>query len=122
MMPGVWPRDWLVFLSALQAPSSGEAEDRFVDVMERLQAGGVTLVEVGPPSGVDEDGDFRERSKEAAKRTYSQSVAATKQVWVTTPRDKSIRILDAATLVQKARLEFDGEPEGFAPDRTRIEP
>ena len=80
VMPGVWPRDWLVFLSALQTPSSTEAEDRFVDVMERLQAGGVTLIEVGPPSGVDDDGDFRERAKEAAKRTYSQSVAATKDV------------------------------------------
>jgi HD-GYP domain-containing protein (c-di-GMP phosphodiesterase class II) len=80
VMPGVWPRDWLVFLSALQAPSSTEAEDRFVDIMERLQTGGVTLVEVGPPSGVDDDGDFRERAKEAAKRTYSQSVAATKDV------------------------------------------
>ena len=80
VMPGVWPRDWLVFLSALQTPSSTEAEDRFVDVMERLQTGGVTLIEVGPPSGVDEDGDFRERAKEAAKRTYSQSVAATKDV------------------------------------------
>jgi HD-GYP domain-containing protein (c-di-GMP phosphodiesterase class II) len=80
VMPGVWPRDWLVFLSALQAPSSAEEEDRFVDVQERLQAGSVTLVEVGPPSGVDDDGDFRERAKEAAKRTYSQSVAATKDV------------------------------------------
>jgi DNA-binding beta-propeller fold protein YncE len=46
-------------------------------------------------------------------------VAATNEVWVTTPRDKSIRILDGATLVQKARLEFDGEPEGFAVDGTR---
>jgi hypothetical protein len=45
-------------------------------------------------------------------------VAKTQEVWVTTPRDKSIRILDAATLVQKARLAFDGEPEGFAPDGT----
>jgi HD-GYP domain-containing protein (c-di-GMP phosphodiesterase class II) len=80
VMPGVAPRDWLVFLSALQSPSSDEAEDRFVDVMERLQTGGVTLIEVGPPSGVDDDGDFRERAKEAAKRTYSQSVAATKDV------------------------------------------
>ena len=80
VMPGVRPRDWLVFLSALQAPSSEVAEDRFVDVTERLTAGGVTLIEVGPPSGVDEDGDFRERAKEAAKRTYSQSVAATKDV------------------------------------------
>jgi HD-GYP domain-containing protein (c-di-GMP phosphodiesterase class II) len=80
VMPGVWPRDWLVFLSAMQAPSSEDAEDRFVDIQERLTTGGVTLVEVGPPSGVDDDGDFRERAKEAAKRTYSQSVAATKDV------------------------------------------
>jgi hypothetical protein len=46
-------------------------------------------------------------------------VAKTNEVWVTTPRDKSIRILDAKTLAQKAKLPFDGEPEGFAPDATR---
>ncbi|HEY4183350.1 MAG TPA: hypothetical protein VGM90_41285 [Kofleriaceae bacterium] len=46
-------------------------------------------------------------------------VTTTNEVWVTTPRDKSIRILDAQTLVQKARLEFDGEPEGFAVDPMR---
>jgi hypothetical protein len=46
-------------------------------------------------------------------------VAKTKEVWVTTPRDKSIRILDATTLAQKARLAFDGDPEGFAVDATR---
>jgi DNA-binding beta-propeller fold protein YncE len=46
-------------------------------------------------------------------------VGATHEVWVTAPRDKSIRILDAATLAQKARLPFDGEPEGFAVDATR---
>jgi|HubBroStandDraft_3_1064219.scaffolds.fasta_scaffold18291_2 DNA-binding beta-propeller fold protein YncE len=46
-------------------------------------------------------------------------VAGTKEVWVTTPRDKSIRILDAATLDEKARLAFDGNPEGFAVDGKR---
>jgi DNA-binding beta-propeller fold protein YncE len=46
-------------------------------------------------------------------------VAATKEVWVTTPREKSIRILDAATLAEKAKLTFDGNPEGFAVDATR---
>lgn len=46
-------------------------------------------------------------------------VAAAKEVWVTTPRDKSIRILDAATLHQKAKLTFDGNPEGFAVDAKR---
>ena len=46
-------------------------------------------------------------------------VAKTKEVWVTTPRDKSIRILDGTTLAQKARIPFDGDPEGFAVDATR---
>jgi DNA-binding beta-propeller fold protein YncE len=38
---------------------------------------------------------------------------------VTTPRDKSIRVLDAKTLDEKARLPFDGNPEGFAVDDQR---
>jgi len=46
-------------------------------------------------------------------------VSATKEVWVTTPRDKSVRILDAATLHEKAKLTFDGNPEGFAVDGKR---
>jgi len=46
-------------------------------------------------------------------------VAATKEVWVTTPRDKSIRILDATTLKEKATLTFEGNPEGFAVDGKR---
>jgi len=46
-------------------------------------------------------------------------VAKTREVWVTTPRDKSIRVLDAATLAQKERLVFEGQPEGFAADNAR---
>jgi len=46
-------------------------------------------------------------------------VAPTKELWVTTPRDKSVRILDGATLAQKAKLSFDGQPEGFAVDPVR---
>ncbi|HET7453461.1 MAG TPA: hypothetical protein VFL12_12005 [Thermoanaerobaculia bacterium] len=46
-------------------------------------------------------------------------VGATKEVWVTTPRDKSIRILDAATLAEKQKLTFEGNPEGFAVDAKR---
>ncbi|HSY50867.1 MAG TPA: hypothetical protein VLC46_18835 [Thermoanaerobaculia bacterium] len=46
-------------------------------------------------------------------------VASTNEVWVTTPRDKSVRILDAATLNEKAKLTFDGNPEGFAVDAKR---
>jgi hypothetical protein len=43
----------------------------------------------------------------------------TKEVWVTTPRDKSVRVLDGTTLAQKAKIDFPGQPEGFAVDTQR---
>lgn len=46
-------------------------------------------------------------------------VAPTKEVWVTAPRDNSIRILDAQSLAQKEKLTFDGRPEGYAVDTKR---
>jgi DNA-binding beta-propeller fold protein YncE len=46
-------------------------------------------------------------------------VAPTKELWVTTPRDKSIRILDGTTLQEKSKLTFEGSPEGFAVDAKR---
>jgi DNA-binding beta-propeller fold protein YncE len=46
-------------------------------------------------------------------------VEGTKEVWVTTPRDKSVRILDAISLDEKAKLSFEGNPEGFAVDAKR---
>lgn len=49
-------------------------------------------------------------------------VASTKEVWVTTPHDKSIVVLDAAAtgaLAWKAKISLDGQPEGFAVDDGR---
>jgi len=46
-------------------------------------------------------------------------VAPTKEVWVTTPGDKSIRVLDGKTLEQKAKLTFEGNPDGYAVDARR---
>jgi DNA-binding beta-propeller fold protein YncE len=46
-------------------------------------------------------------------------VAPTKEVWVTAPRDKSVRILDSQTLTQKEKLTFEGQPEGYAVDAMR---
>ena len=43
-------------------------------------------------------------------------VGGRSEVWVTTPRDKSIRILDGSTLDEKGRVTLDGSPEGFAVD------
>lgn len=46
-------------------------------------------------------------------------VAPTKEVWVTAPRDNSVRILDGQTLSQKEKLTFEGRPEGYAVDAQR---
>ncbi|HEX4751217.1 MAG TPA: hypothetical protein VH302_16900 [Bryobacteraceae bacterium] len=46
-------------------------------------------------------------------------VAPTKEVWVTAPRDDSVRILDSQTLSQKEKLTFEGRPEGYAVDAQR---
>jgi len=46
-------------------------------------------------------------------------VEPTKEVWVTAPRDNSVRILDAQTLAQKEKLSFEGRPEGYAVDAKR---
>ena len=46
-------------------------------------------------------------------------VAPTHEVWVTTPRDNSMRILDARTLEQKAKMTYSGNPEGYAVDAKR---
>ena len=43
-------------------------------------------------------------------------VAPTREVWVTAPRDNSVRILDSQTLTQKEKLTFEGRPEGYAVD------
>ena len=46
-------------------------------------------------------------------------VAPTREVWVTAPRDNSVRILDSQTLQQKEKLTFPGRPEGYAVDAKR---
>jgi HD-GYP domain-containing protein (c-di-GMP phosphodiesterase class II) len=73
-------RDWLTFLTLLLNPPPGDAADRLVDIVEKLAAVGVDVFELGPPSGVEDDLDTRQKAKEAAKRTYTQSVAVAKDV------------------------------------------
>jgi DNA-binding beta-propeller fold protein YncE len=48
-------------------------------------------------------------------------VAATREVWATTPRDHSISVIDAAdrSLTKTATIRLDGQPEGFAVDDQR---
>jgi DNA-binding beta-propeller fold protein YncE len=49
-------------------------------------------------------------------------IAATREVWVTTPRDKSLTFLDVARReapVVKGKLVLEGQPEGYAVDPGR---
>ena len=77
--PTVEAREWLVLLSLLQSPSREEPAHRLNDLAGKLSQANVTSFELGALNEVD-DSDFQERSKEAAKRTYAQSVAVTKDV------------------------------------------
>ncbi|HSA57119.1 MAG TPA: HD domain-containing phosphohydrolase [Gemmatimonadaceae bacterium] len=73
------PRDWLVLLSTLLSLSR-ESDVVYQDVAEKLEAAGVLAFELGAPLATDDDSDFMRRAKEAAKRTYSHSVAVTREV------------------------------------------
>ena len=79
---GATARDWTVFLSLLTAGvrERESPAQRLPMLTGRLEGAGVKVFELGPPVETDDDREFRERAKEAAKRTYSQSVAATKDV------------------------------------------
>jgi DNA-binding beta-propeller fold protein YncE len=46
-------------------------------------------------------------------------VGATHEVWATTPREKSIVVLDAGSLAPKGKVTLEGEPEGYAVDEAR---
>ncbi len=72
------PRDWLVLLSLLDAQTGLEPDDRRGEIVEHLASTGVTELEISAPA--DDDGDFSEEAREAANRTYNQSVAVTREV------------------------------------------
>ncbi|HEX2781328.1 MAG TPA: HD domain-containing phosphohydrolase, partial [Gemmatimonadaceae bacterium] len=72
-------RDWLTFLSLLQAPSKESSSQRLMQLLGKLEGAKITGFELGPANEGEEE-EFREKAKEAAKRTYSQSVAVTKDL------------------------------------------
>jgi HD-GYP domain-containing protein (c-di-GMP phosphodiesterase class II) len=72
------PRDWTVLLSFLI--SSGPVpEERFEQLHDRLHQAGIIAFELAPATDTDDEPEQLE-SKEAAKRTYAQGVAATRDV------------------------------------------
>ena len=99
---GVTPRDFLVFLSTLQQGAMGKEDpgSRFGQLAPKLEHARVASFEVGPPTDSEDDREFREKAKAAAKRTYSQSVAVTKDVVNSVRMGKSPNIKKIKRVVQ----------------------
>ena len=77
--PSATDRDWLVLLGALESPQIQHGGSAALDAA--LQRGRVTAFRVTPPTDDDEEGaNDSEADREAARRTYAQSVALTKDV------------------------------------------
>jgi len=95
---GSTTRDWVIFLNLLQAANVGEPEGRLFALGEKLASVRVGAFDLGPPSNVDEE--LRQKAKEAAKRTYAQSVSVTKDVINSVRLGKSPSIKKIKRVVQ----------------------
>ena len=98
---GVGAREWLVFVSALQSSTRDATPpaERYFQITGKLEQAGVHGFTVGPPNEGDEN-EFHEKAKEAAKRTYAQSVAVTKDLINSVRMGKSANIKKIKRVVQ----------------------
>ena len=94
------PRDWTVFLSFLLNPQGETPVDRLDVLLRRLESTGITAFELSPPVESEDDEKTRSQVKEAAKRTYSQSVSATKDVMNSVRMGQSPNIKKVKRVVQ----------------------
>jgi DNA-binding beta-propeller fold protein YncE len=91
-------------------------------------AAGESAVYVGNRAGAEVCGyDAKSLAKRSCVTLGSspdglQYLSVTKELWVTTPRDKSVTVLDAkdpSALKLAGKVSFEGEPEGYAADQDR---
>ena len=72
-------KEWQRFLALVLVPSQDPPATRFHQLVGRLEQQGLTIFQLGEPHDSADD-DERAKSKEIAKKTYSQSVAVTKDL------------------------------------------
>lgn len=109
---GATPRNWLVLLSLLQAPGSESPEDRYVQLAGKLEQAKASVFDFGPPTSAGLDHEVTQ-TKEAAKRTYTQSVAVTKDVM------NSVRIGKAPN-VKKLKRVVQGIVDAILNEETSL--
>ena len=91
-------RDWQVLLSLLQSGAEEPPHDRLETVIEKLHGATVLAFELAEPA--QESGEDRTKSKEKAKKTYSQSVNVTKELMTSIRIGKTPSIKKIKRLVQ----------------------
>jgi len=92
-------KEWQRFLALLLVPSQDPPQTRFHQLTGRLEAQGLTAFQLGEPREQPDD-DERARSKELAKKTYSQSVAVTKELMTSVRMGRSPNIKKIKRVVQ----------------------
>lgn len=73
-------RSWLVLLSLLDAQTSLDPHERFDEIAVHLAQTHIAGIEILPPVENEADREFAEQARQAATRTYTRSVAVTKDV------------------------------------------
>ncbi|MDB4908395.1 MAG: hypothetical protein JWO05_3179 [Gemmatimonadetes bacterium] len=90
-------KEWLILCSLLQSTGQDAPHIRFQQLLGKLESAGVHAFALGQPT--EDDGD-KEKAKERAKRTYSQSVAVTKDLMTSVRMGKSPSIKKIKRVVQ----------------------
>ena len=73
-------RDWSLLLSLLGAETKASPQERYAEIVARLKEAKIETFQLDAPAETASDKEFNEEAKAAANRTYSQSVAVTKDV------------------------------------------
>ena len=93
-------KEWSRFLALLLVPSQEPPASRFHQLLGKLEQQELNVFQVGAPVEQPEDDDARQKSKEVAKRTYSQSVAVTKDLMTSVRMGRSPNIKKIKRVVQ----------------------
>ena len=73
-------REWTLLLSLLGGESKAAPAERYKEILSRLKEAKIETFQLDAPTETASDRELNEETKAAANRTYSQSVAVTKDV------------------------------------------
>ncbi len=73
-------KDWTFLLSLLGGETPSAPGERYAEIVQRLNEAKIETFQLDAPTETQTDREFNEEAKAAANRTYSQSVAVTKDV------------------------------------------